>query len=99
MARQPAPTTAPAATTVRTWWSGDPSIIVFAVRYALGRRGCHGPELVRQAIAANAHNLPETARRMIAREVGDWLTDEGHEVPDADQAPWFDVLERVGGRR
>jgi hypothetical protein len=99
MPRPSAPATAPAATAVRTWWSGDPSIIVFAVRYALGRRGCHGPELVRQAIAANAHNLPEPARRTIAREVGAWLDGDGRQSPAADRAPWSSVLERVGGRR
>jgi hypothetical protein len=96
MTSRPAPpTTAPAATTVRTWWSGDPSIIVFAVRYALGRRGCHGPQLVGQAIAANAHNLPEPARRAIASDVEDWLDDEGDHAPEADRALWSAVLERV----
>jgi hypothetical protein len=98
MASSPA-SAPPVSTTVRTWWSGDPSIIVFAVRYALGRRGCHGPELVRRTIAANAANLPEPARRTIAREVQDWLDGDGRLSPEADRATWDAVLERVGGRR
>lgn len=96
MASRPSPAaTAPTATVVRTWWSGDPSIIVFAVRYALGRRGCHGPQLVGQAIAANSHNLPEPARRAIASDVEDWLEEEGGQAPEADRALWSAVLERV----
>lgn len=83
-------------------WRGDPTLIVYAVRYALGRTS-HAPELVRQAIAANAEELPGNARNAIATAITEWLDGPGADAPRVVREPWVMALACLGrhtrGRR
>lgn len=72
-------------------WAGDPSVLVYAVRYALTIRG-HVPSFVEQAIALNAALLPPAARRLIVRDVKEWLSYAGADQEPATRAVWIAVL-------
>lgn len=77
------------------FWVGDPSILVFATRYALTARG-HVAEFVRQSIAANAEVLTGAARRLIVRDITAWLDYDGATAPAADRAVWIAALAALG---
>lgn len=78
-------------------WRGDPTLIVYAVRYALGRTS-HAPEMVRQAIAANAEELPGNARNAIATAITEWLDGPGADAPRVVREPWVMALAALGQR-
>lgn len=80
-------------------WRGDATILVYATRWALGRRGSHAPILVCDAIRVNAQQLPHAARQVIAREVTGWLDGPGATAPRDDREPWVLALAALGVRR
>jgi hypothetical protein len=78
---------------------GDPSVIVYAARWALGRRGSHAATLVADAISVNSDRLPHGARQVIIREVAAWLDGPGATAAREDRAPWVTALAAFGIRR
>lgn len=80
-------------------WRGDPALIVYAVRYALGRGNSHAPELCRQAIAANRDQLPAAARNTITADITTWLDGAGATAAPPVREPWVMALAALGVRR
>lgn len=78
---------------------GDPTVIVYAVRWALGRRGSHAPDVVADAVNVNADQLPHGARQVIVREVTAWLDGPGAAASRQERAPWVTALAAFGVRR
>lgn len=77
-------------------WRGDPTIIVLAVRYAVGRSGSDAPDLVAQAVILNAARLPESARRIIIRAILGWLDFAGASATASRREPWVRALGALG---
>src|SRR4051812_32006445 len=78
-------------------WVGDPSILVYAARYALTLRGGHVPEFVHQSIEANVGQLTAAARQAIVRDVRTWLNyGPGLDATAQDRAVWIAVLAALG---
>lgn len=77
-------------------WCGDPTILVYAVRYALGRQGSHAPVLVANTVTANARQLSVGARTAIVRDLTAWLDTVGADSPPADKDPWIAALRALG---
>lgn len=80
-------------------WQGDPTIVVYATRWALGRRGSHAAILVASAIRANADKLPHGAREVLIRDVTGWLDGPGATALRVDREPWVLALSALGVRR
>lgn len=80
-------------------WRGDPTLLVYAVRYALGRTGSHAPLLVANTITANARQLSGGARQAIVRDLTAWLDTLGADALPADKDPWIAALRALGVRR
>lgn len=77
----------------------DPTVLVYAVRWTLGRLGSHAPTVVADAVCANAGRLPHGARDVIVREVTGWLDGPGATAPREARAPWVTALAAFGIRR
>lgn len=89
-----------ALTTRPLEWRGDPTVLVYAVRYALTSRGSHAPELLRQTLAANADQIPAGARTAIVRDVTAWLdAGAGRDSSRLEREPWVMALAALGVRR
>lgn len=69
-------------------WRGDPVVLVYAVRYALGSHGSHAPELLRQTLADNRDALPPTALAAIVRDITTWLDGPGRASSPVDRDTW-----------
>lgn len=80
-------------------WQGDPTIIVYATRWALGRLGSHAPILVANTIRANHKNLPHGAREVLIRDITRWLDGPGATATRMDREPWVLALAALGVRR
>lgn len=77
-------------------WVGDPLILVYAVRHALTVRGGHVPRFVEQSISANARLLSMASRRVIVRDIREWLNDETNHAPADERAVWISALAALG---
>lgn len=80
-------------------WQGDATILIYATRWALGRRGSHAPILVANAIRVNHEKLPHGAREVLLRDITGWLDGRGAVSPAADREPWVLALAALGVRR
>lgn len=80
-------------------WSGDPTILVYAARWALEAHGCHAPQLVAAAVLVNAERLPHGARGVLVRDITAWLDGRGLDQPGEARQPWVDALDALGGPR
>ena len=69
-------------------WVGDPTVLVYAVRYALTSHGSHVPELLRSTLAANSDQLPPQARRAISRDIQTWLDSDDGNQDAVERATW-----------
>lgn len=76
-------------------WRGDPTVLVYAVRYALGSHGSHAPELVRQALTVNVQQLTPAARRAITSDIQDWLDNDDGTATATERATWSRALAAV----
>lgn len=80
-------------------WTGDPTVLVYAVRYALRSRGSHAGALVASTLAANTDQLPPAARRVITSEVEDWLEEPDNTATPTERATWKQALVAIQVRR
>lgn len=80
-------------------WSGDPTILVYAARWALEAHGCHAPQLVAAAVLVNAERLPHGARQVLVRDITAWLDSRGLDRTGEQRQPWVDALHALGGPR
>lgn len=89
--------TAPPASPVT--FQADPTVLVYAVRWALGRRGSHAPMLVAGTVRENVKVLPSPARRVLVRDITGWLDGRGCDAPRVDREPWVLALAALGVSR
>lgn len=79
-------------------WNGDPSILVYAARWALTHgTGSHAGHLVAATIWANHRQLPAPARHLLVREITCWLDGRGLAAGPDERRPWVDALDMLGG--
>jgi hypothetical protein len=77
-------------------WTGDPTILVYAVRGILGHTGSHAPTLIADTILGNRRQLTDAARHAIVRDVSGWLDGPGATATAVDREPWLTVLRGFG---
>jgi hypothetical protein len=75
-------------------WVGDPTVLVYAIRWTLANRGgSHASRLVANTVMDNAHHIPAGTRGAMARDINKWLTEgPGRDAPRSERLPWVDVL-------
>lgn len=90
------PRSGPMTSETSETWQGDPTILVFAVRYALGRTGSHVGVLVAGTVRVNARQIPAGTRIALVRDMTAWLDTVGVDAPASQRDPWVQALAALG---